>query len=250
MRLTLANVSSHVPQSKFLDAVAAIQKQVTRDFEPEWHISAKLKGIALPLDGKKAPIQKDADAIIYLGDSSDDPTTGVSGALGYHSANNRNIPYGFVYLNICDQSKEAWSCTLSHEVLELLGDPDAVMTVTGPAPKEKAGTVHYDFEVCDPTQGDQYSINRVAVSNFVGRKYFGMLGGSGNTNFLKLPLTAFGLRPGGYFQYEKDGKAHQIFGKKVTRAQKAAKKKIEAVRRNGRRIARLAAEGRRKRART
>jgi hypothetical protein len=246
MRLTLANVSSHVPQPKFLDAVKAIQKQVTRDFEPEWHIDARLKGIALPLDGKKAPVQKDADAIIYLGDSSEDPTTGVSGALGYHSANNKKIPYGFVYLNICDQCKEAWSCTLSHEMLELLGDPDAVMTVTGPAPKGKPGTVHYDFEVCDPTQGDQYSINRVAVSNFVGRKYFGMSGGSGKSNFLNLPLTVFGVRPGGYFQYEKDGKAHQIFGKKVTRAQKAAKKKIEAIRRNGRRIARIAAEGRKR----
>jgi len=239
MRLTLANLSSHVPQAKFLSVVAAIQKQVNRHFEPEWHLGAKLKGTAFPLGGKKAPVQKDADAIIYLGDSSQDPTTGVSNAYGYHAANNKKIPYGFVYLDICDQSKESWSCTLSHEVLELLGDPDAVMTVTGPAPKRVRGTVHYDLEVCDPTQGDHYSINGVEVSNFVGKRYFGMTGGSGKTNFLDLPLVAFGVRPGGYFQYEKGGRGHQVFGRRVTRAQKGAKKKIEAVRRNGRRIARL-----------
>ena len=43
---------------------------------------------------------------------------------------------------------EVWTSTLSHEVLELLGDPTAVMTVTGLAPKGASGSVHYDLEVC------------------------------------------------------------------------------------------------------
>ncbi|HUN85587.1 MAG TPA: hypothetical protein VMU48_14500 [Terracidiphilus sp.] len=240
MKLTIANVSTQVATADFNAAVAAIGKQVTQHFQPEWSISASLKPIALPLDGKKAPVQKDADAIIYLGDSSEDPTIGVKGALGYHSANNGKIPYGFVYLDICARYKEVWTCTLSHEVLELLGDPDAAMTVAGPAPKGKTGTVYYDLEVCDPTQGDQYSINRVVVSNFVCKRYFALSGGSGKTNYLNLRLTPFGVRPGGYFQYEIGNRAHQIFGSRVTKDQKAAKRKMKKVRRNARRQEQIA----------
>ena len=63
---------------------------------------------------------------------------------GYHSANNKGIPYGFVYLDIGAKTKEAWSFTLSHEVLELLADPDTALTVAGPRPKHVPGTVYYD----------------------------------------------------------------------------------------------------------
>jgi hypothetical protein len=146
---------------------------------------------------------------------------------------------GLEYLDICERYKEVWTCTLSHEVLELLADPDAAMTVTGPAPKGAPGTVYYDLEVCDPTQGDQYSVGDVVVSNFVGKKYFGLSGGGGKTNYLNLRLSAFGVRPGGYFQYEKGNRAHQIYGSKVTEGKKAAKAIMKDVRRNARRIERL-----------
>jgi hypothetical protein len=184
MKLVVANVSTLVPHAKFRAAVRAIQKQVTQHFKPEWGIAAQLKPIAVSLGARKAPIQKSADAILYLGDSSSDPATGVDNALGYHAANNRGIPYGFIYLDVCADSKEPWSCTLSHEVLELLGDPDAVLTVTGPSPKDASATVYYDLEICDPTQGDRYKIDDIVVSNFVGRRYFGMSGGTGRTNHL------------------------------------------------------------------
>jgi hypothetical protein len=235
MNLSIANISTQIPDSDFQAAVAAIGKQVTEHFQPEWDAGATLTGQTYALPGKKAPVQQDADAVIYIGDSSEDPTTGVTGALGYHSITHKNIPYGFIYLDICAKAKETWSSVLSHEVLELLGDPDAAMTVTGPAPNNGTGTVYYDLEVCDPTQGDSYTIDTIEVSNFVGRKYFGLSGGSGKTNYLNLRLSPFGVRPGGYLQYEDGKRAHQIFGRKVTDAQKAAKKQMKNVRRNARR---------------
>jgi hypothetical protein len=246
MKLTVANISTQVAQSDFQATVDAIAKQVAEHFCPEWKIDATLKAIALPLGNKKAPIQKDADAVIYLGDSSEDPATGVDGAYGYHAANNKHVPYGFVYLDICAQSNESWTVTLSHEVLELLGDPDAVITVTGSAPKGVSGTVYYDLEVCDPTQGDEYKIDNISVSNFVGKSYFGLSGGSGKTNYLALPLHPFGVRPGGYFQYEKGGRGHQVWGRDVTQAQKKAKEKMKSVRRNARRISRLTVKPKRR----
>jgi hypothetical protein len=237
MKLLVANMSKVIDDPTFSGVLAAIGLQVSRDFQPEWHIGASLTGEKLDL--KKAPINTPVDAVIYVGDASQDPTTGVQGALGYHSVNHRHKPYGFIYLDICKRYGESWSCTLSHEVLELLGDPNATMTVTGPKPPGARTTrpsVYYDLEVCDPTQGDSYAINGVTVSNFVTRAYFGMPGGaSGATNFLKLDLASFGVRPGGYFQYEDEHGAHQIDGQKVTEDHKAARRLMGRYRRNGRR---------------
>jgi hypothetical protein len=144
-----------------------------------------------------------------------------------------------VYLDIAQQYGEEWTTTLSHEVLELLVDPDAMLTVTGPAPKGHTGTVNYDLEVCDPTQGDSYKIDGIDVSNFVGRDYFGLSGGTGNTNYLQLPLDPLGVRPGGYFQYEDATGAHQIKGDKVSQSMLAAKEQLKEARRNARRSARV-----------
>jgi hypothetical protein len=238
MRLTIANISKSISAVDFRAAVAAIRRQVNDDFGPEWSVTATLRGTTVSI-ANKAPIAGQHDAILYLGDSSQDPTTGVTGALGYHSANHANIPYGFVYLDICAQYGESWTTTLSHETLELLADPTAMLTVSGPAPKGHKGSAYYDLEVCDPTQGDAYKIEGVEVSNFVGRHYFNLSGGSGQTNFLELPLAPLGVRPRGYFQFEDKTGAHQIMGAEVTEKQTAARALMKLARRNARRAARL-----------
>jgi hypothetical protein len=242
MRLTIANITKSISSADFRAAVRAIGRQVNEDFGPEWSIQATLRATALNITAK-APVDGRHDAILYVGDASQDPTTGVEGALGYHSDNHKNIPYGFIYLDICEQYGDTWTSCLSHEVLELLADPTAAMTVSGPGPKGHKGHVYYDLEVCDPTQGDPYKIDGVEVSNFVCKHYFGLMGGSGQTNFLELPLQPFGVRPGGYFQYESGGRVYQVKGDKVTEQQFAARAKMKLARRNARREHRLALEG-------
>jgi hypothetical protein len=233
MRLTIANISNGngLSAPEFQAAVRAIQRQVTEDFQPEWNVSATLRGTALNINNR-VPLQGVHDAIIYVGDSSQDPNTGVANALGYHTAVHKNIPFGFVYLDVCEQYGQSWTVTLSHEVLELLGDPTAVMTVAGPDPKGGGGSVYFDLEVCDPTQGDSYPLDGVGVSNFVGRSYFGIAGGSDQTNFLRLELDPFGVRPQGYFQYESDGASHQVQGDRLNPRQMAARKLLDVAVRN------------------
>lgn len=241
MRVTVVNVSHSIHSTEFHAAVAAIGKQAKEDFEPAWNISAILRGVTHNLSGK-APVEGLNDALIYLGDSSQDPTTGVEGALGYHSTNHKDIPYGFVYLDICAEYGEEWTTTLSHEVLELLGDPDATLTVSGPDPRKPTRRVQFDLEVCDPTQGDSYLIDDIRVSNFVTPTYFGKAGGPSATNFLKLALKRFGVRPGGYFQYEDSRGVHQVTGKQaetVLARRMAARKLMGLGRRNTRRAERL-----------
>jgi hypothetical protein len=130
-------------------------------------------------------------------------------------------------------------------VLELLADPLATRTVTAPAPPSSAAagrSVAYDVEVCDPTQGDTYEIDTVKVSNFVTKRYFGLSGPAATTNYLGLPLDPFGVRPGGYFQYEDGSATGEINGPAVPPARKTARKILGDYRRNGRRRKRLGAQ--------
>jgi hypothetical protein len=236
MNLTIANLSSQLSMHDLAPVVAAVRRQVAEHFQPEWGKSATLTAKKLAIGDHAAPIDGHHDAIIYLGDSSQDPSTGVNGAMGYHAQNHASTAYGFIYLDVCKHYGDPWSVALSHEVLELLADPTANQTVPGPAPHDAKKTVAYALEVCDPTQGDTYPIDGVTVSNFVGRAYFHQNGGSGKTNHLDLPLPAFGVRPKGYFQYTDGSQTHQINGPAVTDAIHKAKALMGKARRNARRV--------------
>ncbi len=238
LNLLVANLSTKIDDATFAAAVTAIGIQVSRDFQPEWGGAATLRGARLALAGPEANVDGSVDAVIYVGDTANDPTLGMSGVYGYHALNFGKTPYAFVYLDVCSQYGEAWSNTLSHEVLELLADPTTAVTVAGPAPPgvgSPGQTVGFDLEVCDPTQGDSYRINGIAVSNFVTRRYFGLTGASSATNFLNLALSPFGVRPGGYIQYEDSTGAQQINGPKVDARRLAARATLAGHRRNARR---------------
>ena len=180
--------------------------------------------------------------MIYVGDASNDPTLGMNGVFGYHARNAGALPYAFVYLDVCAQFGEPWSCTLSHEVLEMLADPTTARR--RPAPPRPAAapgqTVEYELEVCDPTQGDTYLVGEIAVANFVTKAWFGLPGGSSATNFLDLPLSPFGVRPKGYFQYEDAAGAHVSNGAAVDTRRLAARAMLDRHRRTARRRAGIA----------
>jgi hypothetical protein len=240
LTVLVCNVSTSVGDADFARAVAAIGVQVTQHFGPVWGVGATLVPARLALNGLKANVDGVAHAVIYVGDAAEDPTLGVSGAYGYHSLTHGALPYAFVYLDVCAKAKEPWTVTLSHEVMELLADPNTLTTVSGPAPAGAPGaTVRYDLEVCDPTQGDHYEIDGVVVSNFVTKAYFGLSPAAGATNHLGLPLAPFGVRPLGYIQYEDLLGAHQVNGANVDKARLAARAMLAGYRRNARRGAAL-----------
>ena len=243
MRLTIANLSSGVSNEALGLVQAAIQEQVSKHFAPEWGRDAQIDAVRADVKGGRISLGGSHDAIIYLGDAVQDPTTGVDNALGYHSRNQAGVPYGFIYLDVCEEYGEPWTSTLSHEVLELLADPTASTTITGPSPTRPGRYVYRDLEVCDPTQGDSYTVLGELVSNFVGRAYFGQPGGSGQTNYLGLELEPFGVRPKGYFQYEDGQGAHQVDGSLITERQRKAKQKLGNGRRFQRRENRINPQG-------
>jgi hypothetical protein len=202
MRISIANISQKVSPQEFSATVHAVARQVHQDFAPLWGMDADVRGIAINRSAKPNPELTLSDVILYVGEADDDPQK-VAGAIGYHDLNNRGIPFGFVFTDIAAKQGDKWSTTLSHEVLELLADPDVNLMVVAPHPKNPKNVALRAYEVCDPVQSDTYDIDGIEVSNFVTPLYFARLPSpvTTRTNYLNNPLDRFGVRTGGYFSY-------------------------------------------------
>jgi hypothetical protein len=203
MIVTVVNLSKHIEDDELQQVIRAINRQIREDFEPCWSIRAELR-----LEGKstKDPDRVSlpelrGDAVLYLWDKIDLP-----GAEGYHQANARGIPYGLVFTELSKQLAEDWTVTLSHEALELIGDPQVNLLVAGPHPEENRTVFHW-FEMSDPVQDESYVIDSVKVSNFVLPLYYTPHAEAGSRNdFLGRAhagktLASFGINPGGYIGF-------------------------------------------------
>jgi hypothetical protein len=169
--------------------VAALQEQVSRDFAPAWGIDATLTTV-----NKGATPPAGAWWLVIL-DNSDQ-----AGALGYHDLTSEGLPLGKVFAGTDKQYGKQWTVTASHELLEMLADPDidlSVLVQTGDA----AGAL-YAYEVCDACEDDQfaYPIDGVPVSDFVFPAWFESFRQSGSTQFdqQKNIQKPFDLLTGGY----------------------------------------------------
>lgn len=204
MIITLVNRSKSLTDEDILTALRAINRQIKEDFEPYWSFGAtlRLEGAVGKQANKATLPEMRGDAIIYLADKAD-----VEGALGYHEANFRGIPYGFVFTELCKQLKESWTATLSHEALELIGDAQGNLLVQGPHPTDSRKEVFHWYEMCDAVQAETYEIDGVEVSNFVLPLYFtpGEQQGGRNDFLGRLTkgkgLRSFGVNPGGYIGF-------------------------------------------------
>jgi hypothetical protein len=204
MNISIINhASGQITDEELQHVIRAINRQIKEDFEPYWSMSAtlRLEGRSADEPDKVQMADMRGDAVIYLWDKADIP-----GALGYHYQNNQGIPFGFVFTEIAQSIGEPWSVTLSHEALELLGDPETNLLVMGPHPDEDREVFHW-FEMCDAVQAETYEIDGVHVSNFVLPLYF-----TGTRNVDEVgarndflgkayggkTLKSFGINPGGY----------------------------------------------------
>lgn len=152
--IAIKNMSTAVTDSQLSTVVTALQTQVTRDWYPAWRTTANLirltKTQAVPAGAWP----------IYILDNSD-----VEGALGYHDETN-GVPYGRVFVKTAQHYGYSWTVTLSHELLEMLGNPNINQTVFNQVSNTE-GNIYF-MEVGDPCEDDSmgYKINNVLVSDF------------------------------------------------------------------------------------
>jgi hypothetical protein len=193
------HTNGEISDSQLHDALRAINRQITYDFQPYWSIGATLRlegrSTAKP-DGNDARDMR-GDAVLYLWNEEN-----VDDALGFHETNNLGIPFGFVFTALAKRLGENWTVTLSHEALETIADPEVNLLVQGPHPTNADKYVFYWYEMCDAVQSETYTLDSIEVSNFVLPLYFtGQQETGGRNDFLgrSAPaLASFGINPGGY----------------------------------------------------
>jgi len=235
------HASAKITDEELQPVLRALNRQIEGDFAPYWSLGAtlRLEGRSGEQPSKQSLADMRGDAVLYLWDKVD-----VDDALGYHERNHRGIPFSFVFSKLATDMGESWSTTLSHEALELIGDPEVNLLVQGPHPETGKDVFHW-YELCDAVQGESYQIDEVDVSNFVLPLYFtsteeragrndflGRRGKDGKT------LESFKVKEGGYIGFfNPETGVHETYamsGDQTAAKRREAKLRLEKARRGGR----------------
>ncbi len=104
-------------------------------------------------------------------------------ALGYHDLTTEGLPIGKVFAGSDLKAGTSWTVTASHELLEMLGDPNINLTVF--VQNSNAAGVLYAYEVCDACEDDSvgYQIDSILLSDFVYPAWFESFRTEGSTQF-------------------------------------------------------------------
>jgi hypothetical protein len=189
IRIAIINACTALDDQEIQAAVPALQTQVRRDFAPAWGVDADL--VFVP-KGQEPP---GGCWWLVILDNSD-----LAGALGYHDLTNEGLPAGKVFAATDKQLNLAWTVTASHELLEMLGDPD-INLYSFVQTDFNAGKF-YGYEVCDACELDEqgYEIDGILVSDFVYPSWFEGFRQASSATFDQRGLIQrpFELLPGGY----------------------------------------------------
>ncbi len=189
IKVAVFNASTAVNDADVEAAVPGLQTQVHDHFAPVWGMDADL--VYVPRGQAPTP------GAWWLGifDTSDQ-----AGALGYHDVSDEGLPLGKVFAADDLKFKLQWTVTASHELLEMLGDPE-INLVVFVQPDATTGTL-YAYEVCDACEDERfgYKIGGTLVSDFVFPSWFEPSRAPGSTQFdyQRQIQKPFDLLPGGY----------------------------------------------------
>ena len=186
--MTECNVALVADTPKISDAElkrveAALQTRLRRDLAPTWEISATLQSYR---DARKIG---DAWPVLIREDIQ------APGAASYH-AQRKGMPYTMVLYG------PDWPFMASHDLLEMLIDPQGNRLENGPdpRPRRQKHLVNYLVEVCDPcapaTNG--YDIDGLRMADFCLPDYYSRTKKNGRYSFTGAISKPFEVLQGGY----------------------------------------------------
>lgn len=243
--ITVQNLTTPgvLAEDDFQAIVAALNHQVTQDYGTSCWVMQGLAAPATVIAVAAGETPPPDSWHVELLDTSDQ-----EGALGYHEdeafdnklegvahdfagptahprkasarssrglrADNPELPLAKVFVKTAQQDNVQPGEVASHEVLEMLVDPQvvkSVRTVVNTATKQKV-----IVEVGDPVQDCGYKIGDVEVADFALPAWFGIEQTANPTqmSFRSSVQKAFELAPGGYISVAPEGTEDwtQIFG--------------------------------------
>ncbi len=137
IKVAIINASTALHDGEVEAALPGLQTQIRRDFAPVWGVDADLSFVP----GKQKP--QPGSWWLAILDNTDE-----AGALGYHDLTNEGLPMGKVFAATDKQYGLSWTVTASHELLEMLGDPDINLSAFVQTGNNTASL--YSYEVCGP----------------------------------------------------------------------------------------------------
>lgn len=222
MHIALVNKSTNVTETEARLMVAACVHQMVFHYCSSWGRASAQFYYAGSSEADVLRIPS-THAVMYLFDDADQ-----AGALGYHTEilgrviakvfTKIILENGGTVLGVTsDPYRYSVSSTVSHELLELLGDPFVNLYAQGPK------NLDYAVELCDPVEAKSYFVSvghpndgsktDVAVSNFVLPAFFDWEAITGPFDFQGELSGAFTLSRGGYQIVKKDdGQIDSIWG--------------------------------------
>lgn len=221
LEIAVVNNSKLFPKmDDWMPILRAVQTQLNRDIGPILQIVPPSIGYYPSL----SEVPAHASALTIL----DDPD--MPDAAGYHNENTAGVVSGKVFVKPSIDNggslfsgANSVSCTLSHEVIEMIPDPFIQLWALNFL---KGFEVAYEF--ADPVESDEgYAIDGVSVSNFVTDRWFdSQCASNARFDFLGNLKAPFTLSPGGYMTLKNANTSpHQIFGSEYPAWKKALKAK-------------------------
>jgi hypothetical protein len=201
----LGVVNESVNASLTAPALGEILAAIGRQLSEDYPAFCQEGPVEIAAYAQLQDVPSDVSVLVIL-DTSDQ-----AGALGYHDTTPDGRPYGKVFLEPILTNGGSFktgslslSVTLSHEALEMAGDPYANWWADGP-------NQEHALELCDPVEGDSYDIDGVSVSNFVGPRWFS--NGPGPYDKMGTLTAPWTMSAGGYMIVRDRGTVvRQVFG--------------------------------------
>lgn len=222
-QVVVINESSVLQDADIGPVLAALQIQASRDFAPVWGRDCDL----LQTVFKQSTPPPAAAWWVALLDDSDQ-----AGALGYHDLTPEGLPLAKVFAKTDQAYGLKWTVTVSHELLEMLGDPYINLCAQDPG----SGDI-YAYEACDAVEadGDGYAVNGIQLSNFVLPYWFTSPYPGTKVDFLGQLQRPLQLRPGGYISVFRNGQWSQENAQEVPGAAASRMQRVDPGTRRERR---------------
>lgn len=165
--IVIVNASNILTDWEASGPIPMMQKQIDTQVLPAWGAGVVDCELHFATAAEIPKLPADCWPIFLNRHSSD------LGALGWHTDEKTKV-YGRVFVGDCMQYNLVWTIDAMHEIIETMGDPNAVETVT------MSDGIIAAKELCDAVEADEQAviIDGVKLTNFVFPSYFGH-GGSG-----------------------------------------------------------------------
>jgi hypothetical protein len=195
IQIGLVDKTGKIDTQLLQETAAAISVQITRDLSPIWNLQATVQYLPSP---KKIPVG--VWPVFLVGKLPPDEG-------GFH-LDKKNQPYAEV---IATPEANDWTIDASHEIVEMLVDPQGnrlqtsrAIEISGKGVADTTGEFDYLVEACDPCEANDYaySIAGIAVSDFITPNFYDPVVGSGTRYSFGGNIEApRQILPGGYISF-------------------------------------------------